>query len=230
MAKEFGYCSSGCSRPQFDKQVDSINHSYPSAIIIKELYSKTMTDRTELKKLMSQLEKDDTLIVHSMDRLSRNAAELFHYYKELADRGVNMIFINQPYMNTDVYLTVYQEMISQSPAPDHPVIKASLEQLLAAQISKVLEKSWDDLQSQRSHMKESYEHARAVEKEKGAVRGKRYESRKSFMVKELIRKYNQNYDGLMNDLQTMEQIRSEMGTISRNTYYKYKKELMEDEN
>ena len=68
-------------------------------------------------------------------------------------------------------------------------------------------------------MKESYEHARAVEKEKGAVRGKRYESRKSFMVKELIRKYNQNYDGLMNDLQTMEQIRSEMGTISRNTYY-----------
>ena len=83
-----------------------------------------MTDRTELKKLMSQLEKDDTLIVHSMDRLSRNAAELFHYYKELADRGVNMIFINQPYMNTDVYLTVYQEMISQSPAPDHPVIKA----------------------------------------------------------------------------------------------------------
>jgi Fic family protein len=40
----------------------------------------------------------------------------------------------------------------------------------------------------------------------------------------------QMVDGLMNDLQTMEQIRSEMGTISRNTYYKYKKELMEDEN
>ena len=45
------------------------------------------------------------------------------------------------------------------------------------------------------------------------------------MVKELIRRYNQNYDGSMNDVATMEQIRNEMGTISRNTYYKYKKEL-----
>ncbi len=229
MAKEFGYCSSGCSRPQFDKQIEGINHAFPNAIIIKELYSKTVTDRTELKKLMSQLEQDDTLVVYSMDRLSRNSQELFGYYKELSDRGVNLIFINQPFMNTDLYLSVYNEMISQSPVSEHPVIKNSLEQLLQTQISKVLEKSWEDLQAQRSHMKESYEQAKAQEKQPGAVRTKRYESRKSFMVKELIRKYNQNYDGFMNDVQTMDQIRSEMGTISRNTYYKYKKELMEDE-
>ena len=120
-------------------------------------------------------------------------------------------------------------MISQSPVSEHPVIKNSLQQLLQAQISKVLEKSWEDLQAQRSHMKESFEQAKAQDRQPGTVRAKRYESRKSFMVKELIRKYNQNYDGFMNDVQTMDQIRSEMGTISRNTYYKYKKELVEDE-
>ncbi len=229
MAKEFGYCSSGCSRPQFDKQIEGINHAYPNAIIIKELYSKTLTDRTELKKLMSQLEKEDTLVVYSMDRLSRDAQELFGYYKDLSDRGVNLIFISQPFMNTDIYLSIYKEMISQSPVSEHPVIKNSLQQLLQAQISKVLEKSWEDLQAQRSHMKESFEQAKAQDRQPGTVRTKRYESRKSFMVKELIRKYNQNYDGFMNDVQTMDQIRSEMGTISRNTYYKYKKELVEDE-
>ena len=229
MAKEFGYCSSGCSRPQFEKQIDGINRNYPNAILIKEVYSKTMTDRTELKKLMAQLDRDDTLVVHSMDRLSRDPEVLFTYYKEMAEKGIHLIFINQPYMNTDIYLSVYEEMTSRSPVTEHPVIKKSLEQLLAVQISKVLEKNWEDLQSHRSHMKESFEQARAEEKQSGTGRGKRYESRKSFMVKELIKKYNQNYDGMMNDVQTMDQIRGEMGTISRNTYYKYKKELMEDE-
>lgn len=229
MAKEFGYCSSGCSRPQFDKQIESINRNYPNAIVIKEVYSKSVTDRAELKRLISQLDQDDTLIVHSMDRLSRDPEELFTYYKELANRGVNLIFINQPYMNTEVYMSVYKEMISRSSELEHPVIEESLLQLLKVQIAKTLEKNWEDLQMQRSHMKESYQHAKEEERRNGAGRGKRYESRKSFMVKELIKKYNQNYDGLMNDVQTMEQIRSDMGTISRNTYYKYKKELVEDE-
>ncbi len=229
MAKEFGYCSSGCSRPQFDKQIESINRSFPNAIVIKEVYSKTVTDRAELKRLIAQLDQDDTLIVHSMDRLSRDPGELFTYYKELADKGVQLIFINQPYMNTEVFMTVYKEMISQTPESSHPAVEESLQQLLKAQIAKILEKNWEDLQMQRSHMKESYQHAREEERKNGAGRGKRYESRKSFMVKELIKKYNQNYDGLMNDVQTMEQIRSDMGTISRNTYYKYKKELVEDE-
>ena len=87
MAKEFGYCSSGCTRPQFEKQVDNINRKYPNAIIIKELYSKTLTDRTELKKLLSQLDKEDTLIVNSMERLSREPDQLFTYYKKWLKRA-----------------------------------------------------------------------------------------------------------------------------------------------
>ena len=229
MAKEFGYCSSGCSRPQFDKQIDGISSNYPNAIIIKEVYSKSVTDRTELKKLISQLDQDDTLIVHSMDRLSRDPAELIHYIKTLVDKGVNLIFINQPYMNSEVYFSVYKEMTSQFPVSESNVIEESLQRLLGAQISKVLEKAWEDLQSQRGHMKESYRNARTEERQNRTDRGKRYESRKSFMVKELIKKYNQNFNGMMNDIQTMEQIRGDMGTISRNTYYKYKKELVEDE-
>ncbi len=229
MAKEFGYCSSGCTRPQFDRQIDSINRNYPKAIIIKEVYSKTETDRTELNKLLSQLEKDDTLIMYSMDRLSREPDKLVSYYKELAQKGVKLIFINQPYMNTDVYQSVYEEMVSRVPASEESIIAGSLQRLLEEQIRRILEKSWKDLQQHRKQMRESFEQAKMEEKKVGRVQGKRYESRKSFMVKELIKKYNQNYNGSLNDIQTMEQIRSDMGTISRNTYYKYKKELAEDE-
>ncbi len=228
MAKEFGYCSSGCTRPQFEKQIDSINRSYPNAIIIKELYSKTETDRTELNKLLAQLEKEDTLVVSSMDRISREPEKLFLIYNELARKGVKLIFINQPYMNTDVFLSAYEEMISEFPEPEHIAIEKSIQRILKAQITRILEKSWEELQMHRSMMKESFQQAKAEGKQIGRVSGKRYESRKSFMIKELIQKYNQNYNGSMNDVQTMEQIRNDMGTISRNTYYKYKKELVED--
>ena len=225
MAKEFAYCSSGCSRPKFEKQLESINQKYPRAIIIKELYSKTKTDRTELNKLLAQLEKDDTLIVYSMDRLSRDPEQLLHYYKELSEKGVKLIFINQPYMNTDIYTTAYEDMLAHSSVSGGNAFYDGLQYLLEAQIKRILEKSWEDLQQQRGQMRKSFEQSKEAEKQENQAGGKRYESRKSFMVKELIKKYNQNYDGSMNDVQTMDQIRNDMGTISRNTYYKYKKEL-----
>lgn len=225
MPKEFAYCSSGCSRPQFEKQINSINRKYPNALIIKESYSKTVTDRSELTKLLAQLERDDTLIVNSMDRLSRDPDELLHYYKRLIEKGVHLIFINQPYMNTDIYTSAYENMMTHSYKSKDEDVDKGLSHLLSAQISRILEKSWEDLQMNRDHMRETYEKSREEEQNAGRTKGKKYESRKSYMVKELIKRYNQNYDGTMNDVQTMEQIRSEMGTISRNTYYKYKKEL-----
>lgn len=225
MAKEFGYCSSGCTRPQFEKQITNISKKYPNAIIIKEVYSPTDTDRTELTKLLAQLEKNDTLIVNSMDRLDRDPQKLLTYYIDMSARGVKLIFINQPYMNTELYQTAYREMVSKAPLNDDTAISEALSHLLGAQVKSILEKSWEDLQQHRGQMRENYKQARLQEKQDGQPVTKKYESRKSFMVKELIRRYNQNYDGSMNDVATMEQIRNEMGTISRNTYYKYKKEL-----
>ena len=229
MAKEFAYCSSGCTRPQFERQINNINKKYPNAIIVKEVYSQTRTDRTELKKLLVQLEKDDTLIVNSIDRLSRDPEDFLSYYKEFSQRGVNLIFINQPFMNSEIFTSACRMMADQATEPELQVFTDGMYGLLKSQISILLDQSWQDLQDHRDQMKASYKKAKEREKESGRPVGKRYESRKSFMVKELIRRYNQQFDGSMNDIQTMEQIRNEMGTISRNTYYKYKKELVEDE-
>ena len=38
-----------------------------------------------------------------MDRLSRDPEVVLSYYKTLAQRGVKLIFIHQPYMNTEVF-------------------------------------------------------------------------------------------------------------------------------
>ena len=42
-----------------------------------------------------------------------------------------------------------------------------------------------------------------------------------------MQEYNRDFDGTLNDIDTMTQIRARVGTLSRNTYYKYKKELFE---
>ena len=225
MAKEFGYCSSGCTRPQFERQINNINSRYPYAIIIKEVYSSKVSDRTELNKLISQLERDDTLIINSLDKLGRDPDVVLSYYKTLAERGVKLIFIQQPFMNTEIFISAYEDMVSRTSGSDKEVIREGLYRLLLEQIKRILEQSWEELQQHRGKMRESYEQARKEAGQDGSEKGKKYESRKSFMVKELIKKYNQNYEGTMNDVQTMEQIRNDMGTLSRNTYYKYKKEL-----
>lgn len=46
-------------------------------------------------------------------------------------------------------------------------------------------------------------------------------------AKKLIQEYNKDFNGTLNDIDTMVQIRVRVGTLSRNSYYKYKKELLE---
>lgn len=42
-----------------------------------------------------------------------------------------------------------------------------------------------------------------------------------------MREYSRDFGGTLNDIDTMTQIRARVGTLSRNSYYKYKKELFE---
>lgn len=46
-------------------------------------------------------------------------------------------------------------------------------------------------------------------------------------AKKLIQEYNKDFNGTLNDIDTMVQIKARLGTLSRNSYYKYKKELFE---
>jgi DNA invertase Pin-like site-specific DNA recombinase len=51
------------------------------------------TDRPALTSALSYLRDGDTLVVHSMDRLARNAEDLLRLVRELVDRGVSVEFV-----------------------------------------------------------------------------------------------------------------------------------------
>lgn len=64
--------------------------------------------------------------------------------------------------------------------------------------------------------------AKLQEKRVETQKGDKFVTKKSIESKFLIKKYSKNFDGLLSDAECIKLI-----GISRNTYYKYKSELMD---
>ena len=84
------------------------------------------------------------------------------------------------------------------------------------------EKEVKDLQ-QRT--KEGIETARLNGKQIGQVKGTKLTTKKSIQAKEQIQKYSKDFNGTLKDTEVMKLI-----GVARNSYYKYKRELVEELN
>ena len=60
-----------------------------------DYYSAKTTDRPELQKMLNFVREKDHVLVHSMDRLSRNIVDLRNIVKGLTDRGVKVEFVKE---------------------------------------------------------------------------------------------------------------------------------------
>lgn len=92
-----------------------------------EISSKKSLESRRIEELKNTLKKNDTLIVIELSRLGRNLIEILTLVKELKSKGVKLIFIRQPELNTtsnnainDLILSIYgymaqteRELISQ---------------------------------------------------------------------------------------------------------------------
>ena len=52
---------------------------------------------------MAQIKTGDTIVFDSVSRMSRNAGEGFNDYKMLYKKGIHLIFLNEPLINTSVF-------------------------------------------------------------------------------------------------------------------------------
>ena len=87
-----------------ERQVRNIKAKYPDAIIVKEVYTgKMFQGRKEFERILKIVDKGDMIIFDSVSRMSRNAEEGFNLYEELYLKGVTLVFIKEPHINTDTY-------------------------------------------------------------------------------------------------------------------------------
>ncbi len=72
--------------------------------LYEELFNGTnYKDRKRLKGIVRRVKDDDTIVFDSVSRMSRNAKEGFELYEELFNRGIHLVFLKEPHINTDVY-------------------------------------------------------------------------------------------------------------------------------
>jgi DNA invertase Pin-like site-specific DNA recombinase len=93
-----GYCrvsSKGqLDNNSFEQQEGVILEKYNNAIITKEQFTGTTTDRPRLNNLIKDLKKNDVLVVAKLDRLARNTVEGIELVQELFNKGVSVHVLN----------------------------------------------------------------------------------------------------------------------------------------
>ncbi|WP_291571429.1 recombinase family protein [Clostridium sp. UBA4548] len=98
MSKIIGYARVS-SKGQLDnnsleQQQQEILNRYDNAIIYKEQYTGTTTNRPIFDKIIKELEAGDTLVVCKLDRLARNTVEGIAIVQGLFDKGVAVHVLN----------------------------------------------------------------------------------------------------------------------------------------
>lgn len=101
----YGYCRVSTRKQSIEQQERNILAVYPDAIIVKEVYTGTRSDRPEWLKIMRQIEHGNVerIVFDSVSRLSRNAQEGFELYESMLSKGVALTFLKEPQIDTETY-------------------------------------------------------------------------------------------------------------------------------
>lgn len=223
----YGYCRISTRKQNIERQVRNILSSYPDAVIIKEAFTGTkFQGRKELEKLLRRVATGDTIIFDSVSRMSRNAEDGFALYEQLFNQGINLVFLKEPHINTETYKKALQNQVTLTGSMVDSILKGINEYLLALakeQIRLAFSQAEKEVQDLHKRTSEGIETARRSGKQIGQRSGAKLITKKSIEAKEKIRKYNKDFGGTLNNEETWTLI-----GISKMTFYKYKRELIEE--
>ena len=241
----YGYCRVSTQKQSLQRQIDNITSKYPEAVIITEKYTGTKIDRPEWSKLYKTIKKNPncTVVFDEVSRMSRNAEEGFSLYMELFSMGVSLVFLKEPHINTDSYKKAMEGIVSVNITSGHNAadkminsIMDAINEFMQAKVKEdiklsferaeeevvLLHKRISDGMKTIQRANERYRITGETDKIKqiGGVSGKKLTTKKSIEKKAEILKHSVDFGGTLNDVDCMK-----LTGLSRNTFYKYKREL-----
>ena len=224
MCKVYGYCRISTRKQSIERQERNIKADYPSAVIFKEAYTGTKIDRPVFNKLLKIVNKGDIIVFDSVSRMSRNADEGFTLYEELFNKGVELVFLKEQHINTETYKKALTNNIQLTGTNVDFILEGVNKYLLSLakeQIKIAFDQAEKEVEDLHQRTKEGIETARLNGKQIGQKKGIKLVTKKSITAKEQIKKYSKDFEGTLKDVEVMKII-----GIARNSYYKYKKELI----
>lgn len=235
MCKVYGYARISTKKQSIERQIRNIKAGYPAAIIVQEVYTGTTAERQAWTKLLKAVQPGDSIVFDSVSRMSRNAEEGFALYQGLFEKGVSLVFIKEPQINTETYREAMEKQIgstvdSGDEATDELIaaitqaVNRYMMRLAEKQIRIAFDQAEKEVQDLHQRTKEGIETARLAGKQIGQQAGRKLNVKKKAPAMELIRKHSKDFDGQLNDAECMK-----LAGLSRNTYYAYKRELRQQQ-
>ena len=226
----YAYCRVSTQHQKIARQITNITAIYPNATIIREFFTGTTQNRPQWEKFIPQVKKDDTIVFDSVSRMSRNAEEGFKDYKMLYERGVHLIFLNEPLINTSVFDSTRNNLlnidITTGNAAVDTFFKGNIElinnfmmALAEEQIKAAFDQSEKEVTDLHSRISQGIREAKKSGVHVGLTKGTTLTTKKSLECIAIIKKHSKDFGGTLEDPDVMK-----LCGCSRNSYYKYKKE------
>ena len=230
----YGYCRVSTSHQRITRQITNILNAYKSVNLIKEFYTGTTQSRPLWDKLIKQVRKGDTIVFDSVSRMSRNSEEGFKDYKMLYEMGINLVFLNEPLINTSVFETSKNNLLritvetGNKAIDDYfkgniKLINDLLMSLAEEQIKTAFIQSEKEVSDLHTRISEGMREAINSGKQIGLVKGSSLTTKKEIKCKEIIAKHSKDFGGSLEDQDVIT-----LCGCSRNSFYKYKRILKQN--
>ena len=229
----YGYARISTKKQSLQRQINNIEAYNKDAIIYEEEFTgRKVEGLKDFQKLLKKVKANDTIIFDSVSRMSRNADEGIKLYMDLFDRGVNLIFLNEMHINTDTYKNALGNGIQLTGTDVDDILEGVnkyMKKLATNQIRIAFEQSQKEVDDLSIRTSKGIE-AKRKEAEKnnkefkiGREAGAKVTTKKSIEAKKEIQRLSKDFNGSNKDKEVIEILK-----INRNTYYKYKKELVQE--
>ena len=234
--KIYAYARVSTPRQRVEQQVRNILLAYPTAEVHCEVGTGTKFEgREELDRLLKIVKSGDTIVFDSVSRMSRSEEEGASLYEELFFKNVIMIFLKEGHVNSSVYREAIDRQIALQVSTGDDATDAFIAAILDAlnkyavslarqQIRLAFRQAEKEVADLRQRTREGLITAKLNGKKLGRRQGVRVETKKSIQAKAVIKRTNRDFCGSLNDRDTMA-----LAQVSRNSFYKYKRELLEEE-
>lgn len=225
----YGYARISTKKQSIERQVRNIQNIYPTALIVKETYTGTKIERKQLDKILKTVKTGDTIVFDSVSRMSRNAEEGFALYENLFNKGIELVFIKEPHINTSIYKESLNRTIEMTGNVIADIYIEATNQVLMVLAKRQIELAFEQAQKEvddlHQRTKEGIETARMNGKQIGLKKGTKLVTKKSVTAKKMILQHNKTFGGSLDNEETIKLI-----GISKASFYKYKNELKEEAN
>ena len=211
--------------------------------------------REKFEKLCKQVKQGDTIIFDSVSRMSRNAVEGFAMYHDFFNKEIELVFLKEPQINTATYKKAMTDAVPMTGTAVDFILEGVNKYLLTLakeQIRLAFEQAQKEVDDLHQRTKEGIREVKRQNemikaglaegeiKQIGKAKGQAQTMRKEAPIKALIKKHSKDFDGALADDEVIALIKGSsytikgkngtevvkpIGTIARNTYYKYKREI-----